>query len=358
MKWHLIFTFFLLSFFSAVFPLEVAAQKFSASVSPSSYEIVSRSGQTINLPYSFTNAGDPTVVTLKVYSTFSKDSQGTLELLPLAQSTQASRISFSLNDEATALDTPFLLQSGKTIVSQLKMTLPEDLPEGDYLISLVLESEKQPGFENGSRIYLTGSLASTILLTVTNSGALERNVKTTVFRVKSPYSFSFFGRTITFVDSLNPIPIVLTAVNTGKNAAHIKGSISLKPFFLKTPDESAILKVLDAYDAQKKEQTDLSLIEKQILYASTQKTVQAGDRFCTSNEDHSVCEGDQSTIFSGKLLGIYRLSLTIFTDMIPETILKNDQHLIIFPFSLSMELGGVLLVLIAFMVFKRKKLKA
>lgn len=199
------------------------AQSFSMSLNPEKHEVISKRGQIITLPYSLTNLGDPQLLLLKIYL-LSQTNSTHYELFPYEKITP--KVQFAVVNAAMELNKPFLMNGKSTVLFDVEVTIPEATPIQDYYFTFVAESEALKGAEGTSSIQLEGGVGSNILVTVTDSGQVDRSAQITRFDIPSSRSTTIRGEKYYFVNSSQAIPFALTIKNIGKNYIKASGSIN------------------------------------------------------------------------------------------------------------------------------------
>ncbi|MBP9691260.1 hypothetical protein KBD81_04240 [Candidatus Woesebacteria bacterium] len=200
------------------------AQSLAISLAPHEYEVTSKPGNEITLPYTFTNTGDPTVFRVGTYLVTTDPSDGKYQLVPY-YSDNPMMPTFSTSSETFPLDEPFLLSSNEAAEFDIVISVGEKMNERDYYFAVVVESEPAEGFEDANRVLLQGGAGSMIYLTVTSNAVLENEASVTIFDVKGCHEIAFFESIYHLCDSFSEIPVVLHVGNTGRNAVTVNGSI-------------------------------------------------------------------------------------------------------------------------------------
>lgn len=211
----IIFFFLFLSAFSF-------AQTLSLSISPPLLEVVIKPGKSILIAYNVENSGDPVVLTPQVLSFEPSDERGNIKLKEIE-----GPLRFSLDNSEIELGKPFLLKSKSSQQLLLRIRVPENAPEGDYYYSLALTSSPNLPQEKNVSTATQATIASNILITITESGVLDIKPKIVFFDVIPKIQLPFLGK-IKLFDSFEKIPVVLKIANTGKNFMKAQGEITLE----------------------------------------------------------------------------------------------------------------------------------
>ncbi len=257
------------------------AQSFSLSLSPEKHEIISKRGQTITLPYSLSNLGDPQLLSLNVHSLKAADESKAYELSPFEQSANAP--GFAVVNAEMELGKPFLMNGKSTVLFDLQITVPQNVPQRDYYFTFIAESEGMKGAEGQSSIQLEGGVGSHILLTVTDTGQIDHSAQIALFDIPSAYSIKLKGEKYYFVDSFRAIPFGITLVNNGKNYIKTSGTISTSSNApLKLPESTILASSTETFSStlvpglftQKIVGIDtitatFTVADSQVLYANT-----------------------------------------------------------------------------------------
>lgn len=288
----------------------VNAQPFSFTLQPAYNQVIARPGSSAILPYTLTNTGDPTVVTLKVYFLSMKDSTGSYELIPY-NSDIPNLPQFTTSDSALNLNEPFLIASQEAIEFDLIMTTAAETEERDYYFTFVVESEPSEGFEDTSRIILQSGIGSNIYLSVSTSGSIQSAGEITQFTVQPQYTFRFGNHEIALFDSYQPVPLLLTVANKGERIFQTSGTITVERALQR---ESLVIS-----------------IPKQHILANSQRLINA-----TSIENIRVSE-TSTALLPSAFIGAYTAStnLQIGTE---NTQTNVSTHFYVFPFKYTLYL--------------------
>jgi hypothetical protein len=318
----------------------IYGQEFALSIAPQEYHIVSKKGQTITLPYTLSNVGDPTVVQLRAYVLSQKDSQGTFDITPASKNEQTKKVIFATNNPDITLEKPFLFQSQKTYPFTLSIHLPEDIDEKDYYFMLAVASEEQKGFRTSSSIQINGSLGSVIYISVTENGALLKVPELINFETKLDRILHLTIGDYTIVNSGEPIPVILSLVNGGKNLFTTDGAVIYESLFSKKMSDTEIdnrIVKLEQDSKFQKEGTVFPLVRTTLL-ANMQKTLNVSyDPVCT--KDVKACKTEHTVVLPGHFIGAYRIAPQIKTDTVEMPTITSEKYIVFFPYYLFLLLG-------------------
>lgn len=213
-----------------LFPTPICAQQLSLSISPPLVEAVMKPGKSIVIAYTVANLGDPLIVSAQVRSFKPQDMYGSIRLADQLEGPAR----FNLENSTIKLGKQFFLkpQEGQQLL--LKIRLPEGTPEGDYYYTFFVQNDLGRPEEGSTAAQTQALVGSNILITVTESGAVD--VKGSIgefslMRPKGKAPLMIFGTTYPIYESTDEIPVKLIAQNTGKNAIKPHGEISLRGNF-------------------------------------------------------------------------------------------------------------------------------
>jgi len=260
---------------------QVFAQQLSLSLSPPLVELIIKPGKSVLVAYDFINNGDPNYFSASVSSFEPKDNLGNIRL----KNAPTGPIRFSLDNSDIQLDQPFFLKTRQRQQLLLRIRTPEGAPNGDYYYSLLVSSQPVGGNEGRSLGAARGTIASNILITVTDSGRIDINGKIAFFDVIPRFSFPLGKTKINLFDSNDPIPIVLIIANQGQNLIKPQGQINLTGNF--------------------GEQTHYKILPQNIL-SQSQRLIQA------TPSAQIQTKQPVTTIISGFFIGRYRLSTEVY----------------------------------------------
>lgn len=210
-----------------VFPRSGFAQQVSLSISPPIVEAAMKPGKSIMVAYNIKNSGDPTIISAKVVNFEPRDNFGNIRL----KDRLSGPVRFSLDNADLELGQPFFLGTGATQQILLRMRLPENIPNGDHYYSLLAETTPPVTVEGVVASRAKATIATNILITVTDSGFIEVKPKITIFDTLSKFKLPILGKTYKIYDSFDRIPVVLYMENNGANKITPNGKINLRgPF--------------------------------------------------------------------------------------------------------------------------------
>jgi hypothetical protein len=298
---------------------QALAQQLSLSLSPPLIELIIKPGKSVLVAYDFINNGDPNYFSASVVSFEPKDNLGNVRL----KNELSGPIRFSLDNSDIQLDQPFFLKTRQRQQLLLRIRAPEGAPDGDYYYSLLVSSQPIGGNEGRSLGAARGTIASNILITVTDSGKIDINGKIAFFDVIPRFSFPLGKTKINLFDSNDPIPIVLIIANQGQNLIKPQGQITLTGNF--------------------GEQTHYEILPQNIL-SQSQRLIQA------TPSAQIQTKQPVSTIISGFFIGRYRLSTEVyFGEGTPK--LSAATSFIAIPFKFI--LGLLVASIVGLIIFKK-----
>jgi hypothetical protein len=213
-----------------LFPTPTFAQQLSLSISPPLVEAVMKPGKSIVIAYTVANLGDPLIVSAQVRSFKPRDMYGSIELADELEGPAR----FNLENSTIKLGKQFFLkpQEGQQLL--LKIRLPDGTPEGDYYYTFYVQNDLGRPEEGSTAAQTQALVGSNILITVTESGAVDVKGSIGEFSLMKPKNrapLMIFGKTFPIYESTDEIPVKLVVQNTGKNAIKPHGDISLRGNF-------------------------------------------------------------------------------------------------------------------------------
>lgn len=296
------------------FVQNVSAQQVSLGLSPPLLEVLIKPDKSIMVAYNLENSGDPVNINVKMVSFEPKDNLGNVRIKDQLE----GPIRFNLDNADVQLGTPFFLKSSSSQQLLLRIRVPENISNGDYYYSLLAETVPAASTEGVGSAQAKATIGANILITVTDSGAVEVKPRTVLFDVLSKIKFTLFNNPVRIFDSFDKIPIVLIIENQGKNLIKPQGEITLRGSFGLT----------SKYD----------IIPNNIL-SESQRLVEA-----TPSADIDQANSTPTSLnISGFFVGLYHLSADInFGENSPQIFASTSFFA--FPFKL---LFGLIIVIIA-----------
>lgn len=232
---NLLFTFVLF-----ILPKWCSAQQVAISLQPSVNEIVAKPGRTIYQELTFVNSGDPQVYTFRLYQLEVNDKFGNYRI---KSSPEQLPLSILITAPYIRLDKPFLIQSQKQETLPLRIDIPTETPEGEYLFSLVAESEKPLSVEGTINTRISAGTGAIFFIRVLNDNIDEKKTDISLFNAVTQVSLPFGKSRFALVDSHRPIPFVLMLKNKGRHTVVPHGEITLKNLLNKNTVNVALLPV-------------------------------------------------------------------------------------------------------------------
>ena len=207
---------------------QAAGQTTSLSIWPPILEAMIKPGKSVTQVYRLKNEADDTTVTVSVIPFSAADEFGHLNL----QFGGKLPNYFSLlNADLPELPVTLNLKAGEAQELVLKIAIPEKAEDADYPIALVIES-KTTGLLGGSGSVTRATIASPILLTVSQSGTPNRLAKIETFGI-APARRLLVGylQGVSLLDSFDPIEFVLRVKNQSFTRLQPIGQIKINNTF-------------------------------------------------------------------------------------------------------------------------------
>ncbi len=195
-------------------PRKICAQSYSLSLTPSLTEIIIKPGKSVSQEYTITNNADPVTLTPKISPLKLNKDTGEMISPQNSNSSFTAKSWFELGSEEIKLDQPFFLNSDQTVKLILKVNIPEKAEPADYYFHFLLESAFPPS-DKATASYISATVASNILLTVSRLGTLNRTGEISQFSIPL------------FIDSFDNPEIIINMKNTGSAFFKPLGTIML-----------------------------------------------------------------------------------------------------------------------------------
>ena len=204
----------------------VHAQSVSLTLKPAVYEFLIQPGKTIILQYQLSNLDDPVNGLITVKPLAPAASTGDLQIA----SETGANIAI-IGDSRLPFEKPVILTKGETITFQITLQLADQVKEKDYYYGVIFQTQPQPAREGTATINVRAATTSLLVLHVTRTGDLEKNIHLASVDIKSNFKLKLLGKNYAVVDVFAPIPLVLTVQNAGKNAGPVHGAVELSTWF-------------------------------------------------------------------------------------------------------------------------------
>lgn len=282
MNKYLIFLFILI--LGIIFPFAVHAQNVSFSIQPAMQHVLSKPGQTIQIPYQFVNLSDLTTAKIVVKQLSVNNTTGEFEI----QDTIDTKFGYSLVNSDIFLNNPFSFRPKEAKNTTLQLTLPDNLPEKDYYFGIFIESQPTPSKEGVAALKLKDSVGSLVMISISSDSLLDTDINIPLVTVKTN-RLPLFGKSVQYVDSQDTIAVKTIVHNAGKNFTVVQGKLELKRTNGKT----------FSYP-----------FENKIIPAESQRVIYVPSVFC-NNSDNRECKEDWSMVIGKQPIGKYSLSATV-----------------------------------------------
>ncbi len=210
--------------FLFVFPSPLSAQYLSLSISPPLLRIIIKPKKSILIAYTLKNKGDPVTLYPIIRSFEPKGNKGEIKLKDFIK----GPVHFRLDNSDRELNQPFFFKNGDSTQLLLRIKTSENAQEGDYYYTFLLVTSPPPPEGGRSTTTTRAAIGANLLITVTNSGNLERKGKIVLFDVIPHYRLEIFNHKLNLFDINDKIPVILTVANTGRNLLEAEANIELK----------------------------------------------------------------------------------------------------------------------------------
>lgn len=208
-------------------PSYALAQTLRIGINPPLVEAAVKPGKSIVIAYTITNLGDPMILSADVRPFTPQGIYGDLVLKEELEGPAR----FNLENSNIRLGQEFFLQSREGQQLILKIRIPEGTPEGDYYYTFFVQNDLGKPVEGEPSTQAQARVGSNILLTVTESGAVDIGGSIGEFSVIPRWIVPILGKRIHLFESTDVIPVRLIMQNTGRNLVKPQGTIVLRGNF-------------------------------------------------------------------------------------------------------------------------------
>lgn len=307
-------------FFFSVCP--AFAQEVSLSISPVRTIAVVKPGKTLSLPYVLKNSGDPAVISLSV-----KPARITPEgLLTIDEHAKLPlQVTVSVETQINVPETnSVFLQHNEEQKFVITLTAHRTLVEKDYYAFLTASSQPTAGVAEGSGFAISTTVASPILLSITQTGQLRASP-----RLKEVYvtgiKLKIGGKLWYLVDSSDRIEVFVQAENAGVHQTIARGSVEVQSPFGQT--------------------TRVALLPSSILAGSTRILPTSPIASCRESKH---CKNGATLTLGGFHLGKYKIKTNVQFAGYPGT--TKQISVVAVPFSL---LTSLIIVFLVYRIIKK-----
>jgi hypothetical protein len=232
-------------------------------------------------------------------------------------------IDLSITSPYISFDEEFLSRTGEEQKVPVAVSVPEDLPEGEYYFAIAAQSVPSVPNQGSTTVQINGANAALIIVTVTRTNTEVKKVETSLFRAITGFSIPWGGSTIHIVDANNSIPVSLQVRNAGKFILVPQGEITLK----NQANEIQSFGIVPVY-----------------LYPSSQRLLHIANftkENCLESFTPEECAKDYSFIIKKLPSGFYELTArTSYGN--PDPIIYNREYFVVLPLAIV----SVILILI------------
>ena len=202
---------------------DISAQEISLSVFPPLVELIIQPGQTVTQAFSISNESDLDLYLQAVMVPFEPEgTSGKIEILNPKYASTVIKY-FSLTNSKIALDQTFKLAANSREQLVLKAKIPENAPDQDHYLTLLLEQSPQGNFiNNASGGQNLIKIGANILLTVSGSLNPERQGRVAEFEPAPKIN-----------DIFNSTKFKILVENTGGSFLKAEGGIKIKNLLTK-----------------------------------------------------------------------------------------------------------------------------
>ncbi len=256
-----------------------AQQPFYIGISPPLLEVTIKPGKTVTQVYTVKNMGQETQIYADVVPAYPEGEQGKVKLDPdflnplersgLNQSQHPYLSWFSLQNANIDLQQPFTLKRDEEKQLVLKIKVPENTPQKEFLISLIVRS--YPSAQtNVQQVKTSGVIGSNIILTVASNinwekkGNVDFSLDNSICIPKTKICFPIIG-------SFKNPQFKIKIANKGKFHFKPQGKLIIKNIFGSTAAEKELVP-LNILPDKKREISCIEDEQKSICKVNTLNT--------------------------------------------------------------------------------------
>ena len=282
------------------FTMPLGAQQVSLSIEPPIHEVQAKPGANFTLPIRITNQSDPSTIIFYPVLIEETGLMGDMRILDLPVG-----VTITSNTDDLPLNKPLFLKPQEQKDLSLSISLPKNLPEKDYHFAFVAESIASPTLEGTTTTRVKASIASHMLIQVSNKTPVEKYGTISLLAVKSRFSLPTDKGTLFIVDKRDTIPLYLNVENTSDAYVKTSGEIRI------TQNKSGQTHIIESY-----------AIPQHIIFSHRQRLLQAPSSICSPEKYGDLCKNTPTAILSLKKVGGYDITslLSIEQNPISQTI--------------------------------------
>lgn len=212
---------------SPIFLPSIYAQQVSLSFTPPLVETIIKPGKSILLAYTLKNSGDPITTRFLVRSFRPKGDNGEITI----DNEALGPVRFQLDNSDLQLDQPFLLKSQESKQAVIRIRIASGAPEGDYYYTVLAQTQPQISPDGTVSSQAKATIASTLLITVSETGVTHITAHIDSFSIKPRYTIQLGTKKYLIVDSNDKIPVSLIVKNSSDSLIKPVGTIKINGSF-------------------------------------------------------------------------------------------------------------------------------
>lgn len=285
--------------FTLVYPYPAnASSNYSFRLSPSVIKVTTKPNKIIPLTINISNVGVPTFAKLELVQLTVSDNMGNFTWKTIENNTNEVNIIV----ENYAVEEPFLIESNQSLDVNLTVESSVDATTSEYMFGLIIKSIPQQSNDQEIAFKITSGILSQIIVSVSESSNISRDVGTSIFQAIPSHEFSIFGKKIQFHDMQSPVRI--SAFLENKNALGVEAS--------------GIININGKREAT---------IGSTYIYPQNQRLVRSID---FNDNNCSDCSNNTSHHFKPQFPGLYRIDGEFLFGESGPTIYVSDE-IFVFP---------------------------
>lgn len=313
---------------SVFFASGVNAQDVKTIIEPSFRHIVMKPGSTHLFTLDLTNTGDPQLYNFKLYQLGNPDLRGNL----LPQRTFMAPLDITITSPSVRFDEQFLLRTDEKQKVPVKVTIPENTPNGEYYFALSAETISPIPNQGTASIQLSAGNATLLIVSVTKDNVDKKNIETSLFKAITGFTIPLGKSNFHIVNTKKQIPISLIVRNAGTFSVVPKGEIVIK-------DQNGQVQRFE--------------VAPVYIYPGSQRLLTTADfsrDYCLTEFNKEICSKDYSLVIKNLPSGLYEATAMVSYGN-PDPIIYNRDFFIVLPLPIIVSIVILITILVSLLAY-------